>query len=170
MPAFLQKLMQANPDRICTALDTSVHNLCDFSSPKLRRWIPLVWRLFIAYRLLVLPLPAQFSQICSAQVLLKKLSRPQHRLSSRRRLQPAKHRLFGDQYMMNEQQLWLWFQSSQPQGAPKGSVVIVHGFDEHSGRYAHVTRALNAAGFAGGRYHVPPAKYGCSCVVCSVPV
>ncbi len=31
---------------------------------------------------------------------------------------------------------------------PKGAVVIVHGLAEHSGRYAHVVAALNAAGYS----------------------
>jgi alpha-beta hydrolase superfamily lysophospholipase len=32
-------------------------------------------------------------------------------------------------------------------GAPRGTVLIVHGLGEHTGRYAHVARALNAAGW-----------------------
>ncbi len=36
--------------------------------------------------------------------------------------------------------------------APKGLVLVVHGFLEHSGRYEHVIDALNAAGFATGRF------------------
>lgn len=36
--------------------------------------------------------------------------------------------------------------------APKGLVLVVHGFLEHSGRYDHVIQALNAAGFATGRF------------------
>jgi len=35
---------------------------------------------------------------------------------------------------------------------PKGLVLVVHGFLEHSGRYDHVISALNAAGFATGRF------------------
>jgi acylglycerol lipase len=32
--------------------------------------------------------------------------------------------------------------------APVGAVVVVHGYAEHCGRYAHLARALNAGGFA----------------------
>ncbi len=35
-----------------------------------------------------------------------------------------------------------------PVTAPQGTVVLVHGLGEHSGRYAHVAQALNRAGFA----------------------
>ena len=35
---------------------------------------------------------------------------------------------------------------------PKGAVVITHGVAEHSGRYEHVARALNAAGYAVSAY------------------
>ena len=34
-----------------------------------------------------------------------------------------------------------------PAGAPRGLVVLVHGFDDHGGRYQHVGEALAAAGF-----------------------
>ncbi len=35
-----------------------------------------------------------------------------------------------------------------PSPTPKGLILIVHGFGEHSGRYLHVMRALNEAGYA----------------------
>lgn len=41
-----------------------------------------------------------------------------------------------------------------PGGATRGLVVLVHGFDEHTGRYAHVGQALAAAGFAVSAYDV----------------
>jgi alpha-beta hydrolase superfamily lysophospholipase len=34
-----------------------------------------------------------------------------------------------------------------PEGQPRGLVVLVHGFDDHGGRYTHVGEALAAAGF-----------------------
>ena len=36
--------------------------------------------------------------------------------------------------------------------SPKGLVLVVHGFLEHSGRYEHVIDALNREGFATGRF------------------
>ena len=35
-----------------------------------------------------------------------------------------------------------------PEHPPKGVILLVHGLDEHSGRYAHVAQALNRAGYA----------------------
>ena len=35
-----------------------------------------------------------------------------------------------------------------PVDAPQGVVVLIHGLGEHSGRYGHVARRLNQAGFA----------------------
>ncbi len=40
-----------------------------------------------------------------------------------------------------------YFQGWQPETAPKAVVCLVHGLGEHSGRYAHVAAALNAAGY-----------------------
>jgi acylglycerol lipase len=40
------------------------------------------------------------------------------------------------------------FERAWPASSPKGSVVIVHGLGEHSGRYEHVARALNEAGYS----------------------
>lgn len=40
------------------------------------------------------------------------------------------------------------FERAWPASAPKGAVVIVHGLGEHSGRYEHVARALNDAGYS----------------------
>lgn len=46
----------------------------------------------------------------------------------------------------------LYYQGWTPAGAaaaqPKGVVCLVHGLGEHTGRYAHVGAALNAAGYA----------------------
>ena len=41
-----------------------------------------------------------------------------------------------------------YFQGWQPDTPPKAVVCLVHGLGEHSGRYAHVAAALNAAGYA----------------------
>jgi len=41
-----------------------------------------------------------------------------------------------------------YFQGWQPETPPKAVVCLVHGLGEHSGRYAHVAAALNAAGYA----------------------
>ena len=40
-----------------------------------------------------------------------------------------------------------WQSWPAPDGAVKGVVVIAHGVSEHSGRYAHVARRLNKAGY-----------------------
>ena len=40
------------------------------------------------------------------------------------------------------------FVRTWPLAGAKGTVVIVHGLAEHSGRYEHVAQALNAAGYA----------------------
>jgi alpha-beta hydrolase superfamily lysophospholipase len=42
----------------------------------------------------------------------------------------------------------LFWQSWQPDGDPKASVVLAHGIGEHSGRYQHVGEALTAANYA----------------------
>lgn len=39
------------------------------------------------------------------------------------------------------------FSTSHPAKKAQASIVLVHGFAEHSGRYSHVIAALNAAGF-----------------------
>lgn len=44
--------------------------------------------------------------------------------------------------------LTFYFQGWQPEGEPIGSVCLVHGLGEHTGRYVHVAAALNAAGYA----------------------
>ncbi len=41
-----------------------------------------------------------------------------------------------------------YFQGWQPETSPRAVVCLVHGLGEHSGRYAHVAAALNAAGYA----------------------
>ncbi|MCX6029247.1 MAG: lysophospholipase [Chloroflexi bacterium] len=41
-----------------------------------------------------------------------------------------------------------YFQGWQPDTSPRGAVCLVHGLGEHTGRYAHVAAALNAAGYA----------------------
>ena len=44
--------------------------------------------------------------------------------------------------------MYIKFVSSVPAGPVKGDVIVVHGFGEHIGRYAHIFRELNAAGYA----------------------
>ncbi len=44
--------------------------------------------------------------------------------------------------------LRLYGQAWEPETAPAAVVCLVHGLGEHSGRYAHVAAALNAAGYA----------------------
>ncbi|MGC8780054.1 MAG: lysophospholipase [Anaerolineae bacterium] len=44
--------------------------------------------------------------------------------------------------------LTFYFQGWEPEAGPKAVVCLVHGLGEHTGRYAHVAAALNAAGFA----------------------
>jgi alpha-beta hydrolase superfamily lysophospholipase len=41
----------------------------------------------------------------------------------------------------------LFVRASEPDGAAAGSILLTHGMGEHSGRYAHVVRRLNWAGF-----------------------
>jgi acylglycerol lipase len=41
-----------------------------------------------------------------------------------------------------------YMQGWEPQGKPKAIICLVHGLGEHSGRYAHVGQAFNAAGYA----------------------
>lgn len=41
-----------------------------------------------------------------------------------------------------------YMQGWEPQGSPKAIVCLVHGLGEHSGRYAHVGKALNGAAYA----------------------
>lgn len=42
----------------------------------------------------------------------------------------------------------LFAQCWTPSGQPRGLICLVHGFGEHSGRYAHVAAAMTAAGYA----------------------
>jgi acylglycerol lipase len=42
----------------------------------------------------------------------------------------------------------LYYQGWTPEGELKATVCLVHGLGDHSGRYAHVGRALNDAGYA----------------------
>lgn len=42
----------------------------------------------------------------------------------------------------------LFYQSWQPDGAAKATLVIVHGFGEHCGRYSHIVNHLTPQGFA----------------------
>ncbi len=44
--------------------------------------------------------------------------------------------------------LEIYHQAWLPDGDPAAVVMLVHGLGEHSGRYAHVARSLNDAGFA----------------------
>lgn len=41
-----------------------------------------------------------------------------------------------------------YIQGWEPEGTPKAIVCLVHGHGEHTGRYAHVGKALNEAGYA----------------------
>jgi len=41
-----------------------------------------------------------------------------------------------------------YFQGWEPAGLPQAAICLVHGLGEHTGRYAHVAAALNAAGYA----------------------
>lgn len=41
-----------------------------------------------------------------------------------------------------------YMQGWEPQGTPKAIVCLVHGLGEHTGRYAHVAKAFNEAGYA----------------------
>lgn len=41
-----------------------------------------------------------------------------------------------------------YMQGWEPEGKPKAIVCLIHGVGEHSGRYAHVGKALNDAGYA----------------------
>ncbi len=43
---------------------------------------------------------------------------------------------------------WTGPASASPGQSPRASIVIVHGYGEHSGRYEHVAKRLAAAGFA----------------------
>jgi alpha-beta hydrolase superfamily lysophospholipase len=43
--------------------------------------------------------------------------------------------------------LVFYFQGWEPETDPRGIVCLVHGLGEHTGRYAHVAAALNAAGY-----------------------
>jgi alpha-beta hydrolase superfamily lysophospholipase len=42
----------------------------------------------------------------------------------------------------------LYWQAWQPDGAPRDTVILVHGAAEHGGRYAHVAERLTAEGYA----------------------
>lgn len=61
-----------------------------------------------------------------------------------------------------------YMQGWEPEGKPKAIVCLIHGLGEHTGRYAHVGKALNDAGYAlfgfdlrghgqtgGARGHIP---------------
>jgi len=41
-----------------------------------------------------------------------------------------------------------YIQGWEPEGTPKAIVCLIHGHGEHTGRYAHVGKALNEAGYA----------------------
>ena len=61
--------------------------------------------------------------------------------------------------MKHEEYSWTTFdglsvfaQSWAPDAAPKAAVALVHGFNEHSGRYSHVAARLTAAGYGVNAY------------------
>ena len=45
-------------------------------------------------------------------------------------------------------QLTFYVQGWEPDASPKAIVALVHGMGEHTGRYAHVGKALTDAGYA----------------------
>lgn len=51
-------------------------------------------------------------------------------------------------YFQSEDGLQLYWQSWLPAHPPQASLLVIHGYGEHSGRYAHVAEALNEAGIA----------------------
>lgn len=42
----------------------------------------------------------------------------------------------------------LFAQSWAPEGKPRAAIALVHGFGDHTGRFAHVGRSLAEAGYA----------------------
>ena len=54
---------------------------------------------------------------------------------------------FESEFMAKDTQK-LHVQGWEPDGTPKAVVVLVHGLGEHTGRYAHVAKALTKAGYA----------------------
>lgn len=57
-------------------------------------------------------------------------------------------KLFEDQWEDNDRTIF-FIQGWEPEnGNPKSLVVLVHGLGEHTGRYAHVGKAMTDAGFA----------------------
>jgi alpha-beta hydrolase superfamily lysophospholipase len=54
----------------------------------------------------------------------------------------------GRRTLMTDDGLHLFTQHWLPEGAPRGIVVLVHGYAEHSGRYPHVARTLVDRGAA----------------------
>jgi hypothetical protein len=54
---------------------------------------------------------------------------------------------FGAQYFRNASGLFIFWRRWLPV-SPRGCVILVHGFGEHSGRYEHVAAALTEVGWA----------------------
>jgi acylglycerol lipase len=50
--------------------------------------------------------------------------------------------------LTTQDNLKLYVQEWSPEGAVKGSLMLVHGLGEHSGRYAHVAEALTSKGYS----------------------
>ena len=48
----------------------------------------------------------------------------------------------------NEEEVTFYMQGWEPEGTSKAIVCLIHGIGEHTGRYAHVGKALNEAGYA----------------------
>jgi len=48
----------------------------------------------------------------------------------------------------NDKEVTFYMQGWEPQGKPKAIVCLIHGLGEHTGRYEHVGKAFNNAGYA----------------------
>ncbi|MBN2580056.1 MAG: lysophospholipase [Pirellulales bacterium] len=55
---------------------------------------------------------------------------------------------FVEDYFIGRGGVRLYFQGWLPEGPRKATVAVIHGIDEHSGRYARLARRLNTHGYA----------------------